>query len=41
MIADWPQRLTFQLDAMAPHLGDTVVRIEIDGVAIYTRFSPT
>jgi hypothetical protein len=40
MIADWPQRLTFQLDAMDPELGDTVVRMEIDRVAIYTGSSP-
>jgi hypothetical protein len=39
LIPQWPQRLTFQLDATGPDLGDAAVRMEVDRVAIY-RVSP-
>jgi hypothetical protein len=39
VIPDWQQRLTFQLDALDPDMGSTVVRFQIDRAAIY-RWTP-
>jgi hypothetical protein len=34
-IPDWPQRLTFQLDAVKPDMGSSVVRMQMDSARIY------
>jgi len=34
-IPDWPQRLTFQLDAFKPDMGTSVVRMQMDYARIY------
>jgi hypothetical protein len=40
VIPDWPQRLTFQLDALDADLGAAIVRMEVDRAAIYRRVTP-